>query len=243
MSNWYPQDKKDLNQLLDKYLNQEIKRPKKFVSSDIHGIIVPHAGYDFSGEITGKAYSSLKGSKQKKAIILAPSHYFELNNATSHNESEWITPLGKIKVNQRGFLKQNISQEHAIDNQIPFLQKLDFNEILPIVVGEINQEEAKQIAEKLIKLEGIFIFSTDLSHFLSYENAKEKDNETIKAIETLDTEKILNIENSACGIYPLLVLIELCKIKKWKPRFIEYKNSGDITGDKDSVVGYCSMIF
>ena len=239
MQNWYPQDKKDLNNLLEKFLSKKTDTNLK----EIHGIIIPHAGYEFSGEIAGKAFSLLKGTRNKKAIILAPSHYLQLDNATSYNESEWITPLGKIKVNQRGFPKQNISQEHAIDNQIPFLQKLGFNEILPLVIGEINQEQAKQIAEKLAMLEGTLIISTDLSHFLTYENAKEKDNETIKAIEGLDTEKLLSIENSACGDYPLMIAIKLCKIKKYKPKLIEYKNSGDITGDKDSVVGYASFSF
>jgi len=239
MSNWYPEDKKELNNLLEKFLSQKGRTKIK----EIHGLIVPHAGYEFSGEIAGKAYSLLKQNKNKKAIILSPSHYISLNGATSHNESEWITSLGKIKVNQQGFLKQNISQEHAIDNQIPFLQKLGFNEILPLIVGEISQEQAKQIAEKLIKLGGILIISTDLSHFLSYEEAKNKDKETIKAIEELNTEKLQNNENSACGIYPLMIALELCKIKKYKPELIEYKNSGDITGDKDSVVGYSSFSF
>jgi len=239
MSNWYPEQKQELNILLEKLLNQK----STISSNQVQGIIVPHAGYDFSGEIAGKAFSLLRLTKNKKAIILAPSHYSQINNAASHNESEWITPLGKIKINQRGFSKQNISQEHAIDNQIPFLQKLGFNEILPLVIGEINQEEAKQIAEKLIKLGGILIISTDLSHFLNYEQAIQKDKETINAIEELDAEELQKIENGACGIYPLLIAIELCKIKKWKPKLVEYKNSGDITGDKDSVVGYASIVF
>jgi len=237
MQNWYPEDKKELNDLLEKSLS----RGMNIKTREIHGIIVPHAGYEFSGGIAGKAYSFLKNSKQKKAIILAPSHYLPLNNATSHNESEWITPLGKIKINQRGFPKQNISQEHAIDNQIPFLQKLGFNEILPLVIGKINQEEAKQIAEKIIMLGGVLIISTDLSHFLKYEEAKKKDDETIKVIENLNSEKI--DENSACGIYPLMIAFELCKIRKYKPKLLEYKNSGDITGDKESVVGYASFRF
>jgi len=240
MSNWYPQDKKELNSLLEELLN---KKTDINLTQFPHGIIVPHAGYEFSGEIAGKAYSLLKSSKQKKAIIIAPSHYIPIDISSSHNESEWITPLGKIKVNQQGFPKQNISQEHAIDNQIPFLQKLGFNEILPLVIGEINIEEAKQIAEKLIQLGGVLIISTDLSHFLDYEEAKEKDEATINAIEELNTEKIQKIQNSACGIYPLMIGLELCKIKKYKPKLVEYKNSGDITGDKESVVGYSSLVF
>jgi len=239
MSEWYPQDKKELSDIIEGFLDLKTNLQKK----EIHGVIVPHAGYEFSGEIAGKAYSLLKGIKNKKAIILAPSHYLKLDGAVSHNESEWITSLGKIKINQRGFPKQNISQEHAIDNQIPFLQRLGFNEILPLVIGEINQEEAKQIAESLIRLGGILIISTDLSHFLDYEKAKEKDKGTIGAIEELNLEKLEKIENGACGIYPLMIALELCKIKKWKPKLVEYKNSGDITKDKDSVVGYAGIVF
>jgi AmmeMemoRadiSam system protein B len=240
MSNWYPQDKKELNNLLEKFLSQKTDIN---LAQQIHGLIVPHAGYEFSGEVAGKAYSLLKQNKNKKAIILSPSHYTQIDIASSHNETEWITPLGKIKVNQQGFPKQNISQEHAIDNQIPFLQKLGFKEILPLVIGEINQEEAKEIAEKLIQLGGILIISTDLSHFLNYEEAKKKDKETIKTIEEINTEKLEKIENNACGVYPLMIALELCKIKKYKPKLIEYKNSGDLTGDKDGVVGYASLVF
>ncbi len=241
MSNaWYPQDKKELNGLLEQFLSQETEAEHR----QIHGLIVPHAGYAYSGALAGKAYAMLKNSKHKKAIILAPSHYFPLSKATSHTESEWITALGKIRVNQNGFERTNISQEHAIDNQIPFLQKLGFREILPLVVGEIDIEEAREIAEKLAGIkDSIIIISTDLSHFLPYEQAIKKDKETIKAIESLDAEKLLKIDNCACGIFPLLALIELCGIKKFRPKLLEYKNSGDITGDKSNVVGYACFAF
>ena len=241
MSNaWYPQDKKELNGLLEQFLSQE----KEAEHRQIHGLIVPHAGYAYSGALAGKAYAMLKSTKHKKAIILAPSHYFPLSKAASHSESEWITALGKIRVNQNGFERTNISQEHAIDNQIPFLQKLGFREILPLVVGEIGIEEAHEIAEKIAGIkDSIIIISTDLSHFLPYQQAIKKDGETIKAIESLEPEKLLKIDNCACGIFPLLILIELCRMKKFMPKLLEYKNSGDITGDKSSVVGYACFAF
>ena len=235
---WYPSDKEELNGFLEDFMKDKPKIDAKAVN----GVIVPHAGYEYSGKIAGKAYALLKGTKHKKAIILAPSHYFPLNKATSHTESEWITPLGKIKVNQNGFEKTNISQEHAIDNQVPFLQKLGIKEILPLVVGEIDSDEAREIAEKIARIkDSLVIVSTDLSHFLPYQEAEKEDRETIKSIESLDGKKLG--ENSACGIFPLLILIELCKIKKFKPKLIEYKNSGDITGDKSGVVGYASFFF
>jgi len=235
MSAWYPQDKKELNELLEKYLGKVAAR-KPQVSW--HGLIVPHAGYAFSGAIAGKAYSLLR---PKKAIILSPSHYLALEGVRTHNKDFWQTPFGKIKIIRSDFKKIDISKEHAIDNQIPFLQKLGCKEILPLLIGKVTQGEAKQIAEKIQDFDGIFIFSTDLSHFLTYDQAQKKDKQTIKAITSLDSKKLS--ENSACGIFPLLILIELCKLKNFKPKLITYKNSGDITGDKQSVVGYSSFYF
>lgn len=237
-NDWYPQDKKELNKLLDSCI---LEKPKIKLEK-INGLIVPHAGYVYSGAVAGKSFSLLKNKKISKAIILSPSHYISLAGITSHNQPSWQTPLGSIKIAKSNFPKSDISKEHAIGNQIPFLQKLRFKESLPLVVGEISMQEAKQAAEELSKIkDAVFIISTDLSHFLPYDYAVKKDKQTIEAIESLKEDKLT--ENSACGVFPLLVLIELCKLKGWKPKLIEYKNSGDITGDKSGVVGYASMVF
>jgi hypothetical protein len=238
---WYPLQKEKLIEVLDSYLKEDLI--KKHKTQRAHGIIVPHAGYEYSGEIAGKAYSYIKG--WKKAVILSPNHYFPLNGVVSHNDPEWQTPLGKVKIIKNNFRKANLTQEHAIDNQIPFLQKLGIKEILPLVIGEINEKETHIIAKQLedYSQDCVFIISSDLSHFLDYSSATARDNLTIKAIEKLDSKKLKKYENSACGIFPLLILIELCKIKGWKPKLLEYKNSGDITGDKDKVVGYASLTF
>jgi AmmeMemoRadiSam system protein B len=242
---WYPQNKEQLNKVLDVFLSQK----GRIIKEEVHGLIVPHAGYAYSGEIAGKAYSLLKNkenNKNKTAIILSPSHYFTLNEAVSHNKKTWQTPLGTINILNNDFKKADISQEHAIDNQLPFLQKLGFKNILPLLVGEISLTQARNIAKELLNYineQTILIISTDLSHFLPYEEAKTKDSQTIDAITKLNSDKLIKIENCACGIFPLSVMIELCKIKHLKPKLLEYKNSGDITGDKSSVVGYVSMAF
>ena len=227
---WYPENKEELSSLVKKFLEKKNKK--------INGIIVPHAGYYYSGKIAGKAYSYVK---TKRAIILAPSHYFPLSNIVMHNKNSWKTPLGEIKVIQSEFEKKDISKEHAINNQIPFLQELGVKEILPLVVGEISLEEALVIAKKIKDFDGVFIISTDLSHFLPYAEAVKKDKQTINIIENLDFKNKNKID--ACVIFPLLITINLCKLKNWKPKLVEYKNSGDITGDKSSVVGYASFIF
>ena len=238
MYSWYPQDKKELIKFLDKYLNSK----QNILVNEIHGLIVPHAGYEFSGEITGKAYSLLKNLKQKKAIILSPSHYIPLTEIKTYNQSSWNTPLENIPITKNNYQKLDIHMEHAIDNQIPFLQRLNFKEILPLIIGEINEKQAIKTAEELAKMKDvIFIISTDLSHFNSYEKAKQIDKNTIELIKTLNNKNQNQLD--ACGKYPLMILIELCKIKKWSPKLIEYKNSGDITGEKSSVVGYASFYF
>jgi AmmeMemoRadiSam system protein B len=89
--------------------------------------------------------------------------------------------------------------------------------------------------------EFIYIFSSDLSHFLSYNEAKQKDARTIEIISQLDLKQAKKLD--ACGIYPLLVFMQLAIQKGLKPELIEYKNSGDITGDKSAVVGYSSWVF
>jgi AmmeMemoRadiSam system protein B len=234
---WYPENKQELNDLIDNYFKQKSNiKPKK-----ITGLIVPHAGYEYSGTIAGKAFALLKNKRLDKAIILGPSHYVHLSEACASNLQHWHTPLGEIKLFNKNFQQGDIEQEHSIKNQVPFLQKLNFKEIMPLMIGNITNEQAKEIAEKISKIPAIYIFSTDLSHFYDYEKAQSIDKNTIEILENLDFNNFKNID--ACGYFPLLIMMHLCKIKKTKPRLIEYKNSGDISGDKSSVVGYCSMWF
>lgn len=235
---WYPQQKGELDALLDKLL----KCNNRF-SGEIHGIIVPHAGYAYSGAVAGKAFSYFKNLKNERVIILSPSHYVGLRGLAKHNENYLRTPLGKIKLfeGKANAEEIDLSNEHAIGNQIPFLQKLGFQEIFPLVVGSITLQEAKRIAEILSREKGVFVVSADLSHFLEYKKALEKDRKTIEVIENLDLDNAGQIDS--CGFFPILVAMNLCKINGWKPKLVKYENSGDVTGDKKSVVGYASFCF
>lgn len=238
---WYPENKQELQDFIEKSFQQEINL--KEIPKKINGLIVPHAGYEFSGMIAGKAFSLLKNKKFDKAIVLGPSHYTPLNKVVTSDKFQWETPLGKIKLFNIGFPTNDIEKEHSIKNQVPFLQKLGIKEIMPLMVGGIINEQAKQVAEKIIKIPNVvYVFSTDLSHFLQYDNAVQRDKHTIKIIENLELDNKENID--ACGIYPLLILFYLCKILNTKPHLIEYKNSGDVTNDKyHGVVGYGSFWF
>lgn len=234
---WYPTSKKELNNLLDSLLKQKVNiKPK-----NIHGLIVPHAGYEYSGKIAGKAFALIKNKKFTKAVVIGPSHYQAFYGIASLDTI--TTPLGNEEIIKNSIPKLN-TFEHSITNQIPFLQKIGINKILPVVVGEISDDNAKVLSEQILKEidnKTILITSTDLSHFLPYDEALKKDKNTIKIIESLDTNRLDGLD--ACGQNPLKLLIPLCKSKNYTPKLIEYKNSGDITGDKSSVVGYASFYF
>ncbi len=233
MKEWFPSEKDKLENLLNEFLSKESPIKVK----EVHGIIVPHAGYSYSGEIAGKTFSFLKNKKIKKAIIFGPSHYQTFNGISALEKFE--TPLGKVNIPKNSFNK--LPHEHSIENQIPFLQKLGVEEILPIAVGQINMKMAEDLARKFLEEDAIFIFSTDLSHALEYSEAIKKDSKTIDTIANLKEYELPNID--ACGLYPLLILFKMCQLMGWRPKLIEYKNSGDITGDTIFVVGYAGFVF
>lgn len=239
MPDWFPSQKQELGRMLDSFLSSTPKAKTNMKEESIHGLIVPHAGYSYSGKIAGKAFSLLKNKSKniKKAVIFGPSHYKSFRGIASLEKIQ--TPLGEIKITNNNLPK--LPHEHSVENQIPFLQKLNIKEVLPIVVGQISWKESEEIAKQFLKEDAVFIFSTDLSHFLKYNEAIKKDQTTIDIITNLKESEFQNID--ACGFYPLLILFQMCKIKSWKPKLIEYKNSGDITGDKTSVVGYAGFYF
>lgn len=233
MAEWYPSDKNELGNLLEKFLSQ-----KTGFEGEVHGLIVPHAGYVFSGVVAGKSFGLLKNKKINKVVVLGPSHYADFHGVRALDEIK--TPLGEVRIIKNDFEK--LKCEHSVENQIPFLQFLNSEiEVLPLVVGEISNKEAQEIVKEIAKIDGVYVFSSDLSHFFPYDIAVEKDKKTIGIIKDLDFEKFNEVD--ACGKFPLLIMIHLCKLYNWKPKLIEYKNSGDITGDKNSVVGYASFVF
>ena len=258
MAFWYPTTKQELSELIDKFfVNAEKKFENKTdiknLVGKISGIVVPHAGYQYSGQIAADAYWILKKNLEKQkgkeninrktAIIFGPSHYFYFRGILGYNKDFWQTPLGKIAV-KKNFVEKtaDIKQEHSIDNQIPFLQKIGIKKIMPICVGEITIEEAKETAKKLAETlkQSVVVFSTDLSHFFSQQIANKIDKQTIEVIENLKIEEVNKI--NACGIYPLMILLWFCKLGNLKLKLIEYKTSGDITGDFSRVVGYASFV-
>jgi len=225
--NWYPSSKKELDEFIKSVIDKKAKK--------INGVIVPHAGYEYSGGVAGKAYSYANGFK--KAVIFGPSHYEYFKGLKCLNSAS--TPLGELKIVKNDFEK--ISYEHSVQNQLPFLKFLGIKEVLPLIVGDINLAKAKEIAMQFKDFDGLFVFSTDLSHFLKEEVARKVDNKSLSIIEKLGVDELNFVD--ACGINALKIFMQLSIIKKYKPKLLHYENSAEVTHDKESVVGYGAFIF
>jgi MEMO1 family protein len=233
---FYPSKKEQLNEMLDSFLE---KVPEKEVRK-IKAVVVPHAGYVFSGQTAAFAYKLLSKQKPTRIILLGPSHKMPLQGAFTFSGS-WNTPLGEKQITPAELPVLEDDFEHSLEVQLPFLQKTleEFN-FTPIIYGDINPET---ITEKISPSEEeVIIASSDLSHFFPYAEANEIDSNTINKILNLD-EKGLREEGNGCGLIGIIALVILAKENNWKPVLLDYKNSGDITGEKEGVVGYASIIF
>ena len=243
---------------------------KLFSDENINAIIVPHAGYVFSADTASLAYKTLN-KKYKNIFLIGSSHHVNINGASIYNIGDYKTPLGEVKVNQEivsklindskhiSYHKDAHLKEHTLEVQLPFLQTIygaDLK-IVPIIIATSNFETIKSISDSLkpyFNDENLFVISTDLSHYPSYEDAKKIDSFTLNALTKNNSQAFIdaivnnensltsNLQTSACGWSSLLMLLELTKNQNYKYELLQYKNSGDsIYGEKERVVGYSAL--
>lgn len=248
---FYPEDKKELEEMIDEFLSHA--EPPK-IEGDVFGLLLPHAGYVFSGPVAAYGYKTISGKSFDAVIIIGDSHYERFEGVAIWPSGDWETPLGKIKID--GDLAQKILSsskrffqrdsahlwEHSIEVQLPFLQKTIKNfKILPILFGS-EDKDWKLLAEVILKnTQGkrvLIIVSADLSHYLPHEKAKKVD---AKTIENLLKLKIENLD--ICAIDSAKTIIEITKNFRGKAKLLKYLNSGDTAGDKNKVVGYGAVAF
>ncbi len=216
-------------------------------------IIVPHAGYVYSGQTAADVYARLKSSRQTitRVVLLGPAHRVGFHGIAAPTCGYFSTPLGEITLDQELLTKAlNIEgiipldeahkQEHSLEVQLPFLQTvLDEFTLAPFVVGDAPAELTARLLETLWGGdETLIVISSDLSHFLDYRSACEKDSTTAANIESFQEDKIG--PHDACGYAPIRGLLHVAKQKNMKIERISICNSGDTAGDKSRVVGYVS---
>ena len=241
---FYPKKAEELRRKVQELLGQAEQ-------IDTHGklkaLIVPHAGYIYSGIVAAQGYKLLESYSFKKVLLLGPSHYQAFHGAAIANE-DFETPLGKVKIgNLKDWLKEEVivsfpeahQQEHSLEVQLPFLQEtLGEFELYPLVLGTVNEEKLAKYLATRIDEDTLIVVSSDLSHYLEYNKAVMKDNDTVSKILNDDYGQL-----DACGKVGIKVLMHLAEIKGWTSQLLDYRNSGDTQGDKSRVVGYAAIAY
>ncbi|MBC8473858.1 MAG: AmmeMemoRadiSam system protein B [Candidatus Omnitrophica bacterium] len=257
---FYPKDKNELIKNVDTYLDNVKKIDLK---GRLLAIIVPHAGYVYSGQVAAYGFKELQDLNFKKIIIISPSHYVGFDGISVYNKGSFETPLGLVRIDEELadrlmqkserfiFYPESHEKEHAIEVELPFLQRIygkrDFK-IVPITMGNPVFEDTKILSDALYDVmdeETLLIVSADLSHYHAYDKAVQLDTSGISAIEKLDAEWLLEQLRSGDAEIdaPIAVLgtIMLANMRSAKAKILKYANSGDVTGDKSRVVGYSSI--
>jgi AmmeMemoRadiSam system protein B/AmmeMemoRadiSam system protein A len=258
---WYPANPSSLKKEVDNFLK---RAEKGKIEGKIIGLVSPHAGYVYSGQVAAFAYKQLEGLSFETVILLGPSHYFPFSGISVYPEGAYETPLGKVPVDSslaRNLIKENGKirfypqahlREHSLEAQIPFLQRTlkDFK-ILPLLIGDPSPKNCEILSQSLLKnIRGknvLIIASTDLSHYHSYKEASRMDRLALALMEKGDP-KILFQELARgriemCGKGAVITLLLLAKkLGAEKIKVLKYANSGDITGDKSRVVGYGAVV-
>jgi AmmeMemoRadiSam system protein B len=265
---FYPGEREELSQMIDEFL-KNTKVPK--IEGEIFGILVPHAGYIFSGPVAAHCYKAIQGKNFETVILIGDSHYEYFDGVSVWDREEWETPLGRVKVDEelakeilnfskRFFVKDSAHLfEHSLEVQIPFLQKVLKNfKILPLIFGSEDkdwEDLAKAILKLMEKKKILVVASSDLSHYPPYEVALEADKRTIEGILSSDPEKFKekietlkklfpDVDTFACAQDTIKTILEVSKNLKGKAKLLKYQNSGDtIYGEKTQVVGYSAIAF
>jgi len=267
---FYPENKEELEAMINEYL-AEVKTQN--FQGVIQQIIVPHAGYIYSGKVAAYGFNQLKNAKFKRAVIIGRSHNNLFSGVAADDHSVWLTPLGKVKVDKDfiNLLKSTTltvfidstphEEEHSLEVMVPFLIKTLGPEIkiVPLLFGDNREEDISALGQALGKIldkSTVIIISSDLSHYPTYSDAQNLDQKTIAAILENDVSKfqkkiaeleslgIKQVATLACAEPAIAAGLVLAKNLGFKSHLLKYANSGDYFPEsKDRVVGYAAIAF
>lgn len=251
---FYPDGFNELRTTVDALLHAAAMRATTtpVVPSTLKVLIVPHAGYVYSGPIAATAFALLASRAQnvRRVVLLGPAHRVYVHGLAIPSADKFCTPLGHLDVDREGVrLASQFPQvttndeaharEHSLEVQLPFLQQTvrDFS-VVPLVVGSATPAEVAQVLEALWGgKETLIVLSSDLSHYQPYDTATAIDRETVSAIvrgDFIEPER-------ACGAFVLNGLSALRRCRTLEPIVLDVRNSGDTAGSRNEVVGYASI--
>lgn len=265
---FYPNEKKELKKVIKECFLHNFgpgKIPPSNIKKKIFGVICPHAGYVYSGPIACNSFYEISSNLPDLFIIIGPNHWGIGSSVATMIDTKWETPLGEVEVDSE--IAEEISKltdvieidnfshsrEHSLEVQIPILQEIATNfKIVPIALINQSKEIAIKVGIAVAKISQknkvMIIGSSDFTHYESNEFAHEQDSALIEPILELDVDRFYDIlhkkDISACGYGAIASTMIACKeIGATKGELLKYATSGDISGDKSSVVGYGSIIF
>jgi len=238
------------------------KGPRKLV-----GLLCPHAGYMYSGPVAAHSYKALAEDGAPKTVVaIGPNHTGMGSGVSIMLEGLWRTPLGDVMIDSEVAKRvqkasayididdQAHAYEHSIELQLPFLQYIlgsDFK-FVPICMllqeAEVAVNVGEAVASALQGVDAVVIASSDMTHYEPQASAEKKDYTAIEAMRRFDVERlyraITDLNISMCGSGPAAAMITASKLlAAKKATLLKYATSGDVTGDRSAVVGYCSMAF
>ncbi|MBI3771232.1 MAG: AmmeMemoRadiSam system protein B [Gammaproteobacteria bacterium] len=251
---FYPADAAELRSMLNNFLAP--LKPAQETAPVPKAMIVPHAGYIYSGPVAASAYRLLWPARNniRRVVLLGPSHRVPLFGLAASSADAFNTPLGQIALDkvaitrllelpQVKLMDQAHTLEHSLEVQLPFLQTVlnDFT-LVPLVVGEASPQDVAEVLDVLWDGdETLILISSDLSHYHDYNTARHMDQATSKAIEQLKPETILY--DDACGRNGINGLLLAAQEHGLQARTIDLRSSGDTADPRDQVVGYGAYVF
>ena len=212
-------------------------------------LIVPHAGYLYSGPVAATAYRLLAAlePRPRRIVALGPSHFVRFAGIAAPAADALQTPLGMIAVDAtipEGVIQSAAAHasEHSLEVQLPFLQHVlaEFT-VLPLLTGDVDPEEASSVLSEALDHPAAFgIISSDLSHYLDYRTARRRDEATAQAIVDRRPGDIRR--DDACGSTAVRAALGVARERGWQCRLLDLRNSGDTAGDRSRVVGYGAFV-
>jgi hypothetical protein len=249
---FYPAEEAELRDKIQRYL--EDAEPPNL--SGVRAVIAPHAGYVYSGPVAAYAYKLLKMQPQgpQRIWIMGPSHRSWFPGVAIADVDGFRTPLGTQPVDRD--YAQNLADrerifsaissphepEHCLEVQMPFIQTI-YPDVatIPMLFGEVDPMEVGSILKDEVKPDDLIIVSSDLSHYHDNQTAHRLDRSFLDAVVANDEKGIR--QGEACGQAPVLALMTLAQSLGWEPHLLDYRTSGDITGDRGQVVGYAAVAY
>jgi MEMO1 family protein len=246
---FYPADAEALSESVNRLL---ARADPPAIDGSLRALIAPHAGYVYAGPIAASAYAVLRRESPLPRCIalLGPSHFVPFHGLALPEAEVLATPLGTVPVDPfAASLPQRFGQvlrserahrrEHSLEVQLPFLQTVlpaGFT-VLPLLVGDASPADVAEVIELLSDRPGtLVLISTDLSHYLPAEEAREVDRRTCSIVTAEDVEKL--DPETTCGHHPLAGLMLAARRREWVIELLDLRNSSDTAGDPDRVVGY-----